>query len=76
MEAAGEAVNQIPFNDLKVIIDVRFIILSGYVATLLSTKDLLSNGLDIRIQDCVITQGGKRQKLEMMYFFLVYRWQP
>lgn len=74
--AVGEVIIQILFNYLGVIIDVRFNILNGIVHTLLSTKDIWSNGLEISIQECVITQDVRKQRLEMIDFFLVYRWQP
>lgn len=47
--AVGEAVIQIPFSDLGLIIDFKFVILGSDVPTMLSTKDLLSNGLDISV---------------------------
>lgn len=72
-EAVGEVVIQIPFQGLSVIIDVRFIILSSDVPTLLSLKYLWSNRIDISIQECVKKLGFQRQDLEMIDFFLVYK---
>lgn len=72
----GVANIQIPFDKLGLIIDVWFAILDADVPTLLSLRDLWINGLDISIQECVIKLGQKKQELEMVNFFLVYKWQP
>lgn len=69
-----ETVIQTPFVDWDVIIDVRFIILDLDIPSLLSTKDLLTNGLDIYRQECVIKHGYMTEGLQMVDFFIVYKW--
>lgn len=75
-EADGVAVIKMLLKDRKMLTDVPFIILSGDVPTLLTTKELPSNGLEISIPNCVIAHGGRRKNPEMIELFLVYRWQP
>lgn len=60
--AVGKEIIQIPFSDLGLKIDVRFITSNYAVSTMISNKDLWSNGLVLSIQACVITYTCKKQE--------------
>ena len=74
--AIGEARVQIPFKDLGIIIDVKFLILKDKIPSLLSMKDMLDNGLDLSIQGRYITLGNRKQDLHFQNYFLIHRWMP
>lgn len=59
---------------LGIIIDVEFLILKEKVLSLLSMKDMVTNKLDISIQDGHITFSGSKQPLAMENYFLMHRW--
>lgn len=44
------------------------------VPTLLSMRDMIHNGLDLSLQDCMIKYAGKRKGLEMENYYLINRW--
>ena len=46
------------------------------VPTLLSMKDMIVNGLDLGIQEHVVTYNGRQQNLFFENYFLIHRWQP
>lgn len=75
-KAVGTALIQIPFKDLKAIIYVEFIILSGQITTLLSMKYMMTNELDISIQVFHVSCGNRTQQLEMRNYFSIYIWTP
>lgn len=63
---------QIPFDKLRIIIDVDFLILQEDVPSLLSMRDMIENQLDISIQSLHITLAGRKQSLAMENFFLIH----
>lgn len=65
---------QVPFNELRVIIDVDFWIIEERVPTLLSMRDMIHNGLDISIQHARIYPGKSSQKFAFENCFLIHRW--
>lgn len=75
-KSVGTVIVQVPFKDLGIVIDVRFLLLEGSVPTLLCLKDLYRNGLDISILRCKVICDGKEQDLELNNYFLVHNWQP
>lgn len=70
----GEAMIQIPFCALHLIIDVVFAIVEEDIPSLLSNKDMLDNGLDISLQGKYLYIGSRRQPLVLDNYFFIYRW--
>lgn len=70
----GEPHIQIPFNALRLIIDVTFSIMEQDTPSLLSNKDMIDNGLDVSLQGRYLHVGQRRQPLSIENYFLVYRW--
>lgn len=64
---------QIPFNLLKPIIDVEFIIMQTNFPTLFSMKDMVNIGLDNSIQGRFVSHGEERQLIRMWDYFLIYQ---
>lgn len=56
----GQARTQIPFNDLEIIIDVYFAVLKEVSTSLLSIRDRIENGVDISLQEKVLTRGSNK----------------
>ena len=73
-EVVGEVLIPIPFNKLGIIIDVDFIVLGCNCPSLLSNKDMLTNGLDISIQGKFLYMGDRRQPLTLKNYFFIYEW--
>lgn len=59
---------------MGLIIDVNFLLMKGRLLTLLCMKDMISNVLDISIQNRTITYHGRTQELVLENYFLVYKW--
>lgn len=74
--AVGMAMIQIPFRDLELIIDVWFTVINQDVPTLLSMRDMVTNGLGISIQKCHVHFRGRVHQLGMRNFFLIHTWAP
>lgn len=72
----GSVSMQIPFTALDLVIDVEFIVLEESVPTLMSMKDMISNGLHISIQHKYICFGMKKQALKFENYFLIHKWSP
>lgn len=73
-DAAGMASIQIPFQDLGLILDVDFKLLSERVPPLLSMRDMVGNSLDFSLQDRTITFEGLSQVLKFDNYFLIHEW--
>lgn len=73
-KAAGMEMIQIPFSDLGLVIDVDFVIINEEVPSLLSMKDMYTNGLDLSIQGRYVSLANRRHKLAFENFFLIHRW--
>lgn len=71
--AKGMYMMQIPFKYLNLIIDVDFMVIVSDVLTLLSIRDMVTNGLDIPIQLCHIRFEGSIGQLAMNNSFLIHR---
>lgn len=71
----GEAMIQIPFGDLGLVIDVTFTILEEDVPSLLSNRDMIDNGLDLSLQGRYLYKGSRKQPLALENYFLIYRWK-
>lgn len=56
-KSIGIALMQVPFKQLGVTIDVKFIYLEGEVPSLMALRYLYSNWLDISIQRCKVICG-------------------
>lgn len=67
---------QIPFNDLRLIIYVDFLLISEDVPSLLSMKGLVENGLDISIHDNYVSLWRWKKRLKMSNYFLIHEWRP
>lgn len=67
---------QIPFTDLRVIIDVDFLINTEAFPTLLSMQEMVRNQLHIYIQHGHISFSERIQPLAMENRFLIHRWTP
>lgn len=74
--SVGTAAIQIPFKDLGIVIDIRGLLLTGRVPTLLCLNDIYKNRLDISIKTCRIICGKKEQDLVMRDYLLVQKWEP
>lgn len=74
--SAGTTLIPIPFKGIKLVIDVAFFLLTDDVPTLLSTRDMLRNGLNISIQHAHIMHGGMRQDLKVENYFLMHERKP
>lgn len=72
----GTLFTPIPFTKLNLIIEVDFLIIADDVPSLLSKKDMLSNGLEMTIQNKKIYFNGQTQALLMENFFLIHKWSP
>lgn len=72
--AIGATIIEVPFRDLGIVIDVRFLIISSDVPTLLSMRDMVDNKLDTSVQERTISLGSKKQSLSMENYFLIHRW--
>lgn len=66
--AVGMAVIKIPFDNLGVIIYVKFLLIDASIPSLMSLGYLHKNCLYISIKRCVIKLGRKEQKMEMVNF--------
>lgn len=65
---------QIPFDGLRTVIDVDFLIIEDDFPTLLSMKYMVTNGLDISLQRRCMKLGKPTHPLSMENFFLIHRW--
>ena len=74
--AIGSAKIPIPFIELGIVIDVRFRIMRDRCPSLLSLKDMISNGLDLSIQEKTISIGDEKQSLLFENDFLKHKWSP
>lgn len=70
-EVCGEVTIQIPFTKLNLIIDVDFSIIEDETPSLLSNKDMITNGLDISLPGRYIYIGKFRQPLMFENYFLI-----
>lgn len=57
-KAVGMDRIQIPFSDLGTVIDVDFLIIMEAIPSLISMKDISTNGMDIYIQGRFISPGN------------------
>ena len=73
-QCIGTAIVQIPFNDLDLILDVKFRILQDTCPSLLSLRDMRQNGLDLSIQQHLLYFKHKCQDLLLENDFLKYKW--
>lgn len=55
----------IPFDELRILIDVSSLILEEDVPSMLSMLDRVENRLEISIQSCHITFAGRKKTLAM-----------
>lgn len=67
---------QILFKDLRLVIDVEFLIMSDDIPTLLSMRDLAVNNLDISLQKSTISLAERSLKLKFENYFLINEWSP
>lgn len=72
-KSIGTATIPVPFSDLNLVIDVRFQIVTDDVPTLLSMKDMMDNGLNIRIQSKEVKYKHLWQALHFDNYFLIHR---
>lgn len=56
---------QITFKDVKLVMDVDFLLFTGEVPRLLSMRDMLTKNLNISIQVCHISHGIFKRQLSM-----------
>ena len=74
--AIGTAIIPVPFKGLRLVADVKFQIVTDKVPSLLCMKDMLQNGLDISIQNSVMTYKSFSHPLQMRNYFLIHKWEP
>lgn len=55
-------------------IDINILLMTGEIPTLLCTKYMIENRLDLFLKYLEITHGGKTHKLQLENVFLGYRW--
>lgn len=55
MKATGIAMIQIPFTDLRAVMDVNFLIIDEDIPSLLSLRDMYKNWMDLSIQGMYIS---------------------
>lgn len=72
----GAALLQIPFRDLRLIIDIHFLIIPDDIPSFLSMNDMADNGLDIYIRAWHIRFGSLAHSLRMVNYFLIENWGP
>jgi len=70
----GTATIPVPFQDLDLIIDVKFRILRSECPSLLSLRDMIRCGLDISIQEKTVSFKHKIQALTFENDFLKHKW--
>lgn len=61
--ATGMVIIQITFRDVELVISEEFMVIKDNIHTVLSMKDMPTNGLEILIQDALICFGDRTQKL-------------
>lgn len=66
----------IPFKDLNLLINEKILLVTENIPTLLSMKDMKTNGLYIPLQEETIIFGWESQKLIMDNVFLKHNWSP
>lgn len=66
---------QIPISDWDLIIDVRFILLTDKIPTLLSLKEIIHKKPDISPLRCSIHFKYREQKLTFMNGRMVQKWK-
>lgn len=71
--AIGKVQLKIPFKDLRLVLDVDFLVLKETTPTLLSMEDMIQNELDISIQNILVTYDNRNQKLTPENLFLTHR---
>lgn len=67
---------KIRFTALSLVIAVDFLVLAEAIPTLLSTKDMMDNDVDISLAHKRISYQGKHHPLALEDYFLIHRWQP
>lgn len=72
-KAIGVIVTLVPFKDLKIVIDVMFLVLQENVPTLYSMQNMIENCLDISIQGQYVRLGQRRNTLSTKKYFLIHR---
>lgn len=65
---------QIPFKDVYLVLDVKFIVIKEPVPKFISMQDMIVNGLEVSIQKHLITCGSRSQRLCLEKVFLIDRW--
>lgn len=66
----------ISFENLKIPVDVDFLLLLEQVVTLLSMRDIIENSLELSIQRGLITHGYRQQKRKFDKYFLTHTRDP
>ena len=70
----GSVTIPVPFNDLNLVMDVKFRIVHDHIPTLLSMKDMLDNDLDFSIKRRTMFHKHKEHQLSLENYFLIHRW--
>lgn len=73
-KARGIAKIQIPFVDLRAVMDVDVSIFAKNFLSLLSLRDMYKNGMDLSIQGRYVSLETKKQLLHFENFFLFHHW--
>lgn len=67
----GDAIIQITFNRLGLVIDVNFAMIDKYVPTLFSNKDMIYNCLDLSLQGKFLHIGPLRKPLTIENYIFI-----
>lgn len=73
-EIIGEVTIQIEFKNLKMTIDFDFALMKNECPSLLSNKDMIERGLDIRLQWIYLHVGPLSQPLHLEIYFFIHNW--
>lgn len=72
----GTALIQIPFKDLRLVVDVELLLIAHEIPSLISMRDMVRNGLEISILHAHVTRESRLEKLNFENYFLVHEWEP
>lgn len=74
--AYGTVLIKIPLTSLGLLIDVELLVIKDDVYTPLILREVLTNNLDLSIQEKCFTFEGNIEPLSMEDYCLTYKWAP